>query len=263
MPKLNVPPTKSRMLALRRELSFAEEGFELLDQKRRILIQELMSRLRQAREARQRVVHAVRAAHAKLRDALLECGSEPIDRAAVGAPPGPAVTLGWQTVAGVRLPTAQAESKLLGVPLDLDGTGASTDVAAERFAGLLPWIAELSAMETGLARLARELRRTQRRCNALSKLIIPAHRETIGYIRAALEERERESFVALKRIRARLGSGSGEAISRSNPVDLTRGPERISEGGDPGESGPGASAGRSGDHPHPTGGHDPTPRDAR
>jgi V/A-type H+/Na+-transporting ATPase subunit D len=68
----------------------------------------------------------------------------------------------------------------------------------------LPHLAELAELENTVIRLARELRKTQRRCNALSKLFIPAHRETISAITSALEERERESFTLLKMIRARL-----------------------------------------------------------
>ena len=65
-------------------------------------------------------------------------------------------------------------------------------------------LAELAELENAVLRLARELRKTQRRCNALSKNFLPAYRETIGYITAALEERERESFILFKMIRDRL-----------------------------------------------------------
>ena len=51
MGKLNVAPTKSNLLALKRQLAFAEEGYDLLEQKRQILIFELMSRLNRARDA--------------------------------------------------------------------------------------------------------------------------------------------------------------------------------------------------------------------
>jgi V/A-type H+-transporting ATPase subunit D len=73
-----------------------------------------------------------------------------------------------------------------------------------RFAALLPLIAALAELENTVMRLAGELRKTQRRCNALSKIFIPDYRETINYILGSLEERERESFVILKMIRERM-----------------------------------------------------------
>ncbi len=74
-----------------------------------------------------------------------------------------------------------------------------------RFVDLLPSLAELAELVNAVMRLARELRRTQRRCNALSKIFIPQYRETIDYIMGSLEERERESLIILKMIRDRLG----------------------------------------------------------
>ena len=42
MPRLNVAPTKSVQLSLRRDLDMATEGYSLLEQKREILVMELM-----------------------------------------------------------------------------------------------------------------------------------------------------------------------------------------------------------------------------
>ena len=74
MPKLNVPPTKSSLLALKRQLAFAEEGYDLLDQKRQILVFELMSRLDRAQEAEGRVEQALRRAYDALGEAMLDIG---------------------------------------------------------------------------------------------------------------------------------------------------------------------------------------------
>ena len=54
-----------------------------------------------------------------------------------------------------------------------------------------------------MLRLARELRKTQRRCNALSRIFMPEYEATIDYIAASLEEREREAFVNLRMIKQR------------------------------------------------------------
>jgi V/A-type H+-transporting ATPase subunit D len=78
-------------------------------------------------------------------------------------------------------------------------------VSMRRFVEALPLLAELAELENAVLQLARELRKTQRRCNALSKIFIPAYQEAISYITGALEERERESFIILKMIRDRLG----------------------------------------------------------
>ncbi len=210
MPKLNVPPTKSKLLALKRQLAFAEEGYDLLDQKRQILIFELMSRLDRAQEAERRVEDTLRRAHAALREALLDVGSEAVDRAALGVRMEHQTTLAPQPLMGLRVPHVQAQVEAPSVRFGFSDTSANTDLAMQRFVEALPLIAELAELENAVIRLARELRKTQRRCNALSKILIPAHKETISYITASLEERERESFTILKMIRARYGTAGRE-----------------------------------------------------
>lgn len=203
MARLNVPPTKSRLLALRRQLGFAEEGYDLLDQKRQILVFELLSRLARAQDAQDRVEVALREAHRVLREALLDVGSAALDRAALGVRLDHQPTLAPQPLMGMRLFRVQARIEQPGVRFGFAGTSANTDLAMQRFVAVLPLLAELAELETAVLHLARELQRTQRRCNALSKVLIPAHRETIAYITAALEERDRESITILKMIRER------------------------------------------------------------
>ena len=42
MAKLNIAPTKSNLLMVKEQLSVATDGYELLEQKREILVMELM-----------------------------------------------------------------------------------------------------------------------------------------------------------------------------------------------------------------------------
>lgn len=204
MALLNIAPTKSNLLAMRRQLEFAEEGYDLLEQKRQILIFELMSRLARAREVESKVSELLQPAFSALREAILDVGSEAIDRAVLGIKMDHQVSVSDQHLAGIRVPRVLVKIAPAGAQIGLQGTSANADVAMSRFVEVLPWLAEQAELENAILRLARELRKTQRRCNALSKIFIPNYRETISYITGALEERERESLVILKMIRDRL-----------------------------------------------------------
>jgi V/A-type H+-transporting ATPase subunit D len=204
MARLNIAPTKSSLLRLRRQLAFAEEGYDLLEQKRQILIFELMSRLNRAREVEMKIVEAFRRAFAALYGATLDIGSEALDRAIPGVDLDHEIVLSQQHLMGMKIPRVTVKPVRLDVQFGVGGTSASSDLAMRRFVEVLPLLTELAELENAVLRLARELRKTQRRCNALSKIFIPDYRETIGYILSALEERERESFVILKMIRDRL-----------------------------------------------------------
>lgn len=201
---LDIPPTKSNLLALRRQLRFAEEGYELLDQKRQILIYELMNRLKRVREAERRLTEGLQRAFQALREAALDTGSTALDRATIGSTLDHQVRLAEQRIMGLRISTVSLTLAPAPVGLSLSNTTGHADLARRRFLEALPALAEMAELANAIQRLARELRKTQRRCNALSKILIPSCRETIGFIVGTLDERERESAVILKMVRNRL-----------------------------------------------------------
>jgi V/A-type H+-transporting ATPase subunit D len=205
MGKLNIAPTKSNLLILKRKLAFAEEGYDLLEQKRQILIFELMSRVSRARNAEQATRRALRQAYEALREAQLDRGSEVIDRAALAVKMDHQVDISDQHLMGMKIPHVTVQTEPVSAQFGVGGTSANTDVAMSRFVETLRLIADMAELENAIRRIAMELRKTQRRCNALSKVFMPDYRETIIYITGDLEERERESFVILKMIRDRIG----------------------------------------------------------
>ena len=133
MPKLNVAPTKSSYLELSRQLDSAKEGYDLLDQKRQILVYELMSRLGRARDAERRLNAAVAPAHEALREAVLDVGSAGVDRASLAVVFEHQVELSQQNLMGIRLPTVTAQPAELSVQFGFGGTSAQTDTAMRKF----------------------------------------------------------------------------------------------------------------------------------
>ena len=71
------------------------------------------------------------------------------------------------------------------------------------FTRALKLVAELAEVESAVFRLAVEVRKTQRRVNALEKIFLPQYRETLKYIRGTLEERDREDMIIMKLIKHR------------------------------------------------------------
>jgi V/A-type H+/Na+-transporting ATPase subunit D len=210
MGKLNIAPTKSNLLVLKRQLAFAEEGYDLLEQKRQILIFEMMSRLNRARDAEQGAYEALHRAFAALHEAQLDEGSESIDKAILAVKMDHQVNISDQHLMGIKIPHVTVQTEPLSVQFGVGGSSASMDVAMSCFIEVLSLLAQLAELENAVMRLAQELRKTQRRCNALSKIFMPNYKETINYIMGSLEERERESFVILKMIRDRLSQPLSE-----------------------------------------------------
>ncbi|MBU6402459.1 MAG: V-type ATP synthase subunit D, partial [Verrucomicrobia bacterium] len=154
MAKLSLAPTKSNLLSLKRQLAFAEEGYDLLEQKRQILIFELMSRLTRASDVETRVAEAAQLAFAALRQAELAVGSEALERAALGVRLEHQVRLGVQRLMGMRLLQATVQTEPVTAQLGVSGTSVHADLAMRRFVEALPALAELAELETAVRRLA-------------------------------------------------------------------------------------------------------------
>ncbi|MBQ6247661.1 MAG: V-type ATP synthase subunit D [Kiritimatiellae bacterium] len=206
--KLNVAPTKSNYLSLTRQLAFARDGYDLLEQKRQILVFELMSRLGRAKDVERRVREALGPAHDALRKSTLDIGAAALDSVTMAIGERHEVSMGEQNVMGIRVPTLSLESRDATMPFGVGGTSADTDVALRRFTDVIPLLIELAEISSAVLRLARELRKTQRRCNALNRIFIPEYKATTDYITASLEERERENFVILRMVKERLARTS-------------------------------------------------------
>ena len=119
MAKLDTPVTKSGLLALRRQLAFAEEGRDLLEEKRQVLVFELMSRLNRARESERRVSSDLAAAFEALRSATLDIGSVAVDQAASAVRMNHRVDLAHRRLMGLRLPHVTAVIEPPGVQFGL------------------------------------------------------------------------------------------------------------------------------------------------
>jgi len=201
--KLNVPPTKSSLLSVQRDLDFASEGYDLLEQKRQILVIELMSQVARAKTIQQEVEAGLRRAYEAAAEAALTMGSEAMRREVSGIRADHRVRVAGRQVMGISLPTVRLEVARLAAQVAPGAGSARSDAVMLAFREVLEKIGQLAEIETVVFRVARELRKTQRRVNALDKLFIPSYRETIDFITDTLEEREREGFVVMKILKSR------------------------------------------------------------
>jgi V/A-type H+-transporting ATPase subunit D len=203
MAKLDVPPTRSQWIELRKSLDFAQQGYELLDQKRTVLTMELISRLEAVRQTEHDLDPLLARAFAALRDTTIDFGSAALERKALSTVGRPEIKVSSRPVMGLSVPVLEIVGRKPVPQFGALDTPARLDDAVKLFEEALVHVTRLAELQNLVIRLARELRKTQRRVNALEKIFIPAYRETITYIADSLEERERESTVVMKMIKAR------------------------------------------------------------
>jgi len=209
MARYEVAPTRTNLLNLRRDLEFANEGYELLEQKREILVVELKGLTARAVEAQRKVDEELAKAFAALQEAQLVSGNIGVSFASRAVNVETDISLRERRIMGVRIPVVNAVIKDNAPYYGPQATSVWTDEAVVRFKNALGAIARLAEARISLVRLAREIQKTIRRVNALEKVFIPDYRETLKYIEDSLEESDREAFFILKLVKGRLEARRG------------------------------------------------------
>jgi V/A-type H+-transporting ATPase subunit D len=202
--RYDVPPTKSSLFAVRANLAIAREGHELLEQKREILVMELMRLVEKVRQLEIGVDAQVARAYGALKGTLARVGRQAAGDVADG------IALAYETkekggrLMGIPLPSLDVRLPDLALPYSVLGSDGSCDATVREFFSLVSLLARMAEIRTMAWRLAREVRKTQRRVNALEKIVIPDILDTRYFIEGVLEEREREAFFVLKVLKGRL-----------------------------------------------------------
>jgi V/A-type H+/Na+-transporting ATPase subunit D len=206
MALLKVVPTKSNMLRLKRDLSFAREGYELLEQKRQILVVELMALMDKTIEAQEAMEKSVTLAFEALKKDLMITGRRNLGRVAPAVNFKAEATVHFRRVMGVSLPQVEVNTRDAAPYFSPGETSVWTEESIRRFKAVLLDIGRLAEMRISLIRLSEEVRKTMRRVNALEKIAIPNTIDTIKYIQDSLEESERGMIATLKQVKKRLAA---------------------------------------------------------
>jgi len=205
MAREQIAPTKSNLLRVKERLSTAEEGYDLLEQKREILVMELMAKVEQVKILERDLNARIATAYPALKRMLVIVGRERADKLSRDIKYDFELTEKRVTAAGMSLPGLEINLPNAELKYSPANSFAECDETVLEFFGLLKVLTELAAVRTIAWRLAREVRKTQRRVNALEKMVIPTARETKTYIESALEERDRDSFFTSKLLKRKAG----------------------------------------------------------
>lgn len=220
------PRTRMALLAARAQLGLAEQGADLLEQKRDALLRELYRDVRIVFAAHDELEAAAGVARLALDGARVWLGSETVAAAAAAAVGEVAVEVESASVMGVAVPAVTPRS-LVRAPgargRAVEASGPTIELAAQRFEEELTIAIRLATIEARVRRLAHEIRRTSSRVNALRTRIIPGLRADVTAIGLALEQRERDDRFRLKLVkRAREERSRAPKRTESGQMALVR-----------------------------------------
>lgn len=208
--------TRMELLAKKAQMALANQGRELLEQKRSALMRELLREAESALAGSDALYRAAGAAQQALARAEVAAGPEAVRSAAMATRGELALEVRTTNVMGVSVPVIEQKrvARLaLGRGYSPTGTSVTIDEAASAFEAEVETIIQLAQSQLRLARLAAEIQSTSRRVNALEHVLIPRLTAECAHILMALDEAERADHFRLKRVR--------QALQRRNERDGT------------------------------------------
>ncbi|MCL2683609.1 MAG: V-type ATP synthase subunit D [Synergistaceae bacterium] len=193
-----IPPTRGNLVKLKKALAQAESGHDLLEQKRQVLMLELVRHIDSARDLQTSVITTFEDSYAALQKANISLGIDTVEDIASSVPVTNEVVVRLRSVMGVEIPDIDEIDCSVKPSYSLIGSTSAMDEAYVSFRRVLATLLKLAEVETSVYRLAVQIRRTHRRVNALEKVVIPANKRNSAFINDVLEESEREDFVRMK-----------------------------------------------------------------
>jgi V/A-type H+-transporting ATPase subunit D len=191
-----VAVTRGVLLRLREQLDFTKRGKELLEMKRDNLAAEtnrLLDKIRARHEFEERLMEA----YDTLRTAYMTLGYSRLQSQAFTVIPLEA-RVRLRSVMGVLVPEIVQGKK----PAISSVTDPSAYAAARQLTESMGELLSIAEAEARIESIAQELMLTNRKVNALERVILPKMQETLRYIEGRLEEETLEEFFRAKRVKA-------------------------------------------------------------
>lgn len=197
----NTFPTKGNLILAKNSLRLAKQGYELMDKKRNILIRELMDLIDEAKGIQTEIDSTFSLAYKCLQKANIEMGINYVDEISHNVPLDTSFRIKTRSIMGTEIPLVEYDDTTNEPVYGFYSTRVSLDKAKVAFEKVKDLTAKLSMVENSAYRLATNIKKTQKRANALNNITIPHYEALSRSIQNELEEKEREEFTRLKVIK--------------------------------------------------------------
>lgn len=197
----NVAPTKANLIRIKGTLEFSKKGFELLDKKRTVLIRQMMSLIDKAKTIQSKIANTFEETYEALKLVNITMGVNNVEELAMSISKESEYEILGKSVMGVEIPIVKYDKDKIETQYGFFRTNPILDMTVLKFQEIKYLTYELAEVENTVFKLAMEIEKTQKRANALEKIQIPKYSKQIKYIQEVLEEKEREDFFRLKKVK--------------------------------------------------------------
>jgi V/A-type H+-transporting ATPase subunit D len=212
-----VRPTRSELLERRAQIQLAQQGMDLLKQKRDALLIEFMSVMDETLRLSGMLQRATSEAQYSLAVAKSVDGNVAVRSVGMATHSDVSIDMTGTKIMGISVPVVTKGESPVRTSFtrgySITGVSSRIDETADKFERILDVIIEYADIETRLKRLGEEINKTNRRVNALEQITVPALKEQVNYIRQTLDERAREDLFRLKKVKRKIESKKAAAQS--------------------------------------------------
>lgn len=214
-------PSRMSLIAFKTRLKGAQKGHSLLKKKADALVMRYRSIMAELRNAKLDAIKLVKDAHFTVTSATFIAGdiSFAVQESLKVQPYKTVVHV--DNVAGVQIPTLRShndDAEVLQALAGLGKGGEQIKIARKTFRETVTTLIKIASLQSAWVTLDIAIKVTNRRVNALEKVVIPRVQNTLSYIGSELDEQEREEFFRLKMVQKKkkqLAKAKLEAIARS------------------------------------------------
>lgn len=201
---IKITPTKANLIKSKSSLAFSTKGYNLLDKKRTVLIQEIMKLVKQSEEIEDKISVLFKEAYTALQQVTISMGLTHVEEYALSIPKEEDFDVRTRSVMGVDIPEIVDNADInrnFSLPYGFNENNPALDIAIEKFNEVKHLSYQLAEIESTAFKLSLEIKKTQKSANALDKIQIPKLKSQIKYIEESIEEKDREENFRIKKVK--------------------------------------------------------------
>lgn len=198
MTETKLPATKSNLMRLQSQLDLMNDGYDILDKKRKALLQQYYLKIEERNKVNETVNKSISTVKKALKRSIILIGKENVKSIAGSIPIDNSIQLEETKFMQTLMYKISFEKSKLQLSYSFDNTNAAFDNALILLNDLKEKIYKLAELDTTINNLDKEIQNTSKKVNSLEKVQIPKYQKMIKTINADLEEKEREEFSKTK-----------------------------------------------------------------
>lgn len=203
MTETKFAPTKANLMKAKSQLELINEGYDILDKKRKALIGQYNAKINQRNELNSIVNSSIKDVKKNIKKAIVTTGEDRLKSIALSVPIDNSISLKEKKFMQTRIFEIDFDEKKLDLSYSLNLTNSLFDEALISLNDVKDKVYKLAELDTTIKNLDTEIKKTSKKVNSLEKVQIPNYQSIIKSISSQIEEREREEFSKTKMVKAK------------------------------------------------------------